>query len=426
MPSLLNPGDSSPVGLVNGAPPPITPAPEGTPQNLQQTTTPPPPTAAPPAPAPAQAPATTPYEAKTYDVTPKMTVAGQIKDIIASDSPLMQQAQTAAKQTMNQRGLINSSQAISAGQDSVYKAALPIAAADAATYAKAASENTAAGNKALEFNAGAENASQIAKLQADTTLSAQDMQDKTSVLVADTQAKLQTYLGQLSSNTTLTAQQMASEAQKAISSANNVSQQLIARIQADNSLSIAEKNNQSAQIIASMNNENARVVQGMVNAAALDNIKANGEVNMAVQQLTEKNKNLLQTSSSAAQVYTQMLTTMSNIQTNKDLSESQKQTALNNQVTQLNDFLATLSQISGVPGLQSLLDFGGGTPAPGGGGSSVVNSFANGVANGGLDNNGYGYGANSGYGGTPAIAYTDPSGNRYDANGNYVDTVNLS
>jgi hypothetical protein len=143
----------------------------------------------------------------------------------------------------------------------------------------------------LEFNAGAENAAQIAKLQSDTTLSAQDMQDKTSVLVADTQAKLQAYLGQLSSNTQLTTQQMATEAQKAIASANNVSSQLIARIQADNSLSIAEKNNQSQQVIAQMNNENARTVQDMTNKAALANIAANGEVNTKIQQMTNDNKN---------------------------------------------------------------------------------------------------------------------------------------
>lgn len=379
--SLLNPPDTTSTA---------TPAPTGTPQGLSTSAPPPAPIDTPPAPAPATAPATAPYTAKTYDVTPQMTVAGQIKDIIASGSPLMQQAETAAKNTMNQRGLINSSQAIGAAQDSVYRAATPIAAADAATYAKAASENTAAGNKALEFNAGAENTSQIAKLQSDTTLTAQDMQDKTSALVTDTNAKLQTYLGQLQSNTTLTTQQMASEAQKAISSANNVSSQLIARIQADNSLSISEKNNQSSQIVAQMNNENARTVQQMTNNAALENIRANGEINTQIEKLSEANKNLLQTSSSASQVYSQMLVTMSNIQTNKDLSADQKQVALNNQVTQLNDYLGTLSQISGVPGLSSLLDFGS---APGSASSSVSNS---------------------------GVAYTDPGGNQYGSNGQYL------
>ncbi len=412
---MSSPG--SPVGLINGAPPPVIPS---APQNLPTLMNPPAPTAAPPTPAPVQAPATSPYEAKTYDVTPQMTVAGQIKDIIASGSPLMQQAETAAKETMNQRGLINSSQAISAGQDSVYRAATPIAAADASIYAKAASENAAAGNKALEFNAGAANASQIAKLQADTTLTSQDMQNKTSVLVADTQAKLQTYLGQLQSNTTLSAQQMASEAQKAIASANNVSSQQIARIQADSSLSVAEKNTQSAQIIAQMNNENSRVVQGMVNAAALENIKANGVVNMEIERMTEANKTLLQTSASASQVYTQMLTSMSNIMTNKDLSEDQKQTALNNNVQQLNDFLATLSKISGIPGMESLLTFG---PATGATGPAPDGSLSlSSPAPAAPDYSGQqSYGAGGFFNG--GVAYTDSGGNQYDQNGNYLGTI---
>jgi hypothetical protein len=89
---MSSPG--TPASLINGAPPPVTDA-AGTPQNLQTTVAPPAPTPAPPAPAPAQAPATAPYEAEKYDVTPQMTVAGQIKDIIASGSPLMQQAETA-------------------------------------------------------------------------------------------------------------------------------------------------------------------------------------------------------------------------------------------------------------------------------------------------------------------------------------------
>lgn len=329
-------------------------------------------------------PATAPYDAKTYDVSPNMTVAGQIKDIIASGSPLMQQAEANARGEMNRRGLINSTQAITAGQDAVYAAATPIATADAQAYQKAASENTAATNTARQFNSGAVNAAGIAGLQANTTLTAQDMQNKASKAIADLQANttltaqdmqdkssqiiagmnsdLQRYLGQLSSNTSLTTQQMATEAQKAVAAANNASAQLIARIQSDTSLSIQDKQDMSSQIIAQMNNENARVVQDMVNKAALENIQANGVVNERIQQLTNDNKTLLQTSASASQIYTQMLTAMSNIQTNTDLSEGQKTTALNNQVQELNDALATLSKISNIPGMESLLNFQSSVP----------------------------------------------------------------
>jgi hypothetical protein len=99
-----------------------------------------------------------------WNVDAPQTVQGQISGIIAQNSPLMQQAQTTALDQMNQRGLLNSSMAIGAGHQAVYNAALPIATADAATYAKSAGfnadasntigvSNTAAANQALEANA---------------------------------------------------------------------------------------------------------------------------------------------------------------------------------------------------------------------------------------------------------------------------------
>ncbi len=46
---------------------------------------------------------TTTYNPNAYQVTPEQTVAGQIKNIIASGSPLMEQAEANAKNLMNQR-----------------------------------------------------------------------------------------------------------------------------------------------------------------------------------------------------------------------------------------------------------------------------------------------------------------------------------
>lgn len=379
--------------LLNSTPATVTPAPDGTPQNLQTTAAPPPTSPEPPAAPQLQAPATAPYTANPYDVKPEQTVAGQIKDIIASGSPLMQQAETNAKNMMNQRGLINSSTAISAGQDAVYKSALPIATADAARYATASDKTADAKNAASQFNAAAENTAAIAHLQSDTTLTAQEMQDKTSVILQDTQTKLQTYLAQLSSNTTLTAQQMATEAQKAVSAANNVSAQAIARIQADTSLSVEDKQSATQKIIADMNNTNARAVQQMANDGALANIKANGVVNAEVEKITAANKTLLQTSAGASQVYSQMLQTMSTITTNNNLTQDQKTQALNNAVQQLNSAMSVLSTISGIPGLESDLSFSasntpGGAPAAGGNTTNQGAPYGNAYYNN-PDSNGY-------------------------------------
>lgn len=69
------------------------------------------------------------------------TVQGQIKGLINEKSPFIQQAETGAKQEANARGLINSSMAVTAGQDAAYRAALPIANADAQTYKSAGDIN---------------------------------------------------------------------------------------------------------------------------------------------------------------------------------------------------------------------------------------------------------------------------------------------
>lgn len=99
-----------------------------------------------------------------WEVTPNQTVAGQVKDIIAENSPLMQQAQTRALQQANSRGLLNSSLAVGAGQSALYDAATPMATQDAAMHGKAADSNTTAqnavnaNNSQLETNVSLNNA----------------------------------------------------------------------------------------------------------------------------------------------------------------------------------------------------------------------------------------------------------------------------
>jgi len=82
-----------------------------------------------------------------WTVDPKtQTVAGQLNSVIASDSPIMQQARARAVQTMNSRGLSNSSMAVGAADSAVYDQALKIATPDAATFADAAKTNAGVKN----------------------------------------------------------------------------------------------------------------------------------------------------------------------------------------------------------------------------------------------------------------------------------------
>lgn len=103
-----------------------------------------------------------------WNVDNNQTVRGQLSNILSSDSPIIQQARTRAAQAANDRGLSNSSLALTAGESAAYDAATPIATADAAAYGKAAGynadeqnqfavQNVGAQNNALQFGANATN-----------------------------------------------------------------------------------------------------------------------------------------------------------------------------------------------------------------------------------------------------------------------------
>ena len=390
-PDTPPPPQSNPVGLINAAPGSSTTTPGTTPPGNTGSGSPV--TGYSPSQATSQNASAATYNPNAFQVAPNQTVASQLNNIIASGSPLMQQAETSAKNQMNQRGLINSSQAITAGQNAVISAATPIATADANTYAQAATNTTNAQNTALasgaqaqnaanlqnsqlgtqtnQFNAGQTNAALSTEAQASNTqaitaqqiagsTNIQDIQSATQTAIQQSQVGLQTFLGEMQSSTTLTAQQISVQGQEVLANMNNASSQYIAAIQANTSLSIEQQQTLSAQVIASMNNTSAYQVQQLVNQGNLANIQANGQVNTQITNLTDQNKTLLQTSSGAAQLYNQALSNLSNIITNPNLSDDEKTTGLNDGVAQLQDGLNVMAQIAGIPGLGSTLSFNGG------------------------------------------------------------------
>lgn len=94
------------------------------------------------------------YTPERGAVAPEETVAEQLRKVLATDSPLITGARSRAAQESNRRGLINTSMGVQAGEEAALSAALPVASADAATYATRALTNQAAGNQALQFTAG--------------------------------------------------------------------------------------------------------------------------------------------------------------------------------------------------------------------------------------------------------------------------------
>ncbi len=160
--AATNPGTGTGTGLMNTTASPnpnptATPAVPYTPINQ---------------PAPVPQPTTVPAD---------KTVAGGVQSLIASDSPLMQQAQARAAAKMNERGLLNSSQAITAGQSAVLDAATPIAAADAQQATTLAVTDKQAATQKY-----------TADLASNTQLQTQAVDDafKTAYQTADTSAKL--------------------------------------------------------------------------------------------------------------------------------------------------------------------------------------------------------------------------------------------
>ena len=178
------------------------------------------------------------YEPKGFAVTSDQTVAGQLEKIVASDSPLLQQARTRAHQEMNARGLINSSLTVGAAQDAVVKNALPIAQQDAKTYETANTNTTNAQNAALNFGA-----------QADNTASLQNAQQGTNVNLANADAANKA--GQLAA---------ADANQRTTTVLNNQNQQ-----------ALAQMDNQTRSALATMDGQYRQLLQSNQNAANMYN-----------------------------------------------------------------------------------------------------------------------------------------------------------
>lgn len=119
------------------------------------------------------------------------TVNGQMQSLMSQNSGLLQQAKSDAMRTANERGMLNSSMAASAGTDAMLRSALQVATPDATQYAHAADYNAAAENQAVMYNADQRNqtdrlqAQMRAEAEAQTQTQAQqkylaEMQDATS------------------------------------------------------------------------------------------------------------------------------------------------------------------------------------------------------------------------------------------------------
>ena len=196
-------------------------------------------------------PAPTDTTGTSYGVDPAtMTVQGQLKGLMDSGNPLMQQAQTQARDAAAARGLSNSTMAVTAGQDAMYRAATPIATSDAAVYGKSASENsankTSLANSLTQANAsiygtdkGAEASKYSADLSSNTQQNIAKLQQDTSLTLNANNINSQEKISALDNQTKLLLTDKSISSQEKISALDNSTKILLS----NNSISSQEKMN---------------------------------------------------------------------------------------------------------------------------------------------------------------------------------------
>ena len=241
------------------------------------------------------------------------TVAGQVAGIINQNSPLMQQARAGAMSAANDRGLINSSLAVGAGQNAVLNAATPIATSDANVYGNAANINTNTANSLAASNAAALNAAR----------------QQEQALAQDT-AK-----SQLSANTQLSLGQLDAMTKSSIASGSNATQLATATLNSETQKSIANLNAQTDTYKANL-------------SAGTQTQVANIEANY---------KTLMQSSVLASQAMQDYTKNIYAIENNTNMDAATKQAAYDTEASNLKATMGVLGPINNL-NLSSLLNFG--------------------------------------------------------------------
>lgn len=266
------------------------------------------------------------YTPTDVQVTPESTVAGQLSSITANGSPLMTQAATQAKKDAAKRGLLSSSIAVGAGQEAIYKTALPVAQQDATTNANAATTNATQKTAASSFLAGAQNST--SQFNASQTNSMQQ-----TLIQADLQTKLQ----QIQSSTTMTVAEKQLAAQAAQADADRAAAALNTDKTLASQQTIADRDNATKIQLQNIDAETKKTL------ASLDEA-----TKVKLQNLDAADKQLLQTNISAANAYAQLAQALASISTSTTMDAAAKQQATDNQ---LNTFRANLQAIGQVSGL---------------------------------------------------------------------------
>jgi len=285
--------------------------------------------------------------ASQWNIDGSQTVAGQLKDLLNPNNPLMQQARTGALEQMNNRGLSNSSMALTAGDAAAYQAAMPIAQADAATYAKATSYNADQKNQfALQGN-NLSSSQWIAQLQANTSKYNTDASAATSKYNTDASAATSKYSTDVGASTSKYNADASAATSKYSTDVGASTSKYNADVGASTSKYTADLSSNTQQAIAAKNVESQQIMKQWDNATQLEGTR--------IQQAYQQQIN---TNSQASTAFNNAMQFINQINLTSTMKPEVKTQAIAEIYRNLQSQLNTLSAVTGLD-VKSQLNFAG-------------------------------------------------------------------
>lgn len=187
------------------------------------------------------------YTPRSYAVPTKGLVQTQVNEITKSGSPLMQQAERIGLEKAAQRGMVNSSIGVTAAQDSVISAALPIAQQDASAYNTAETNTVNQQNAALQFGAGAQNSASQLNAQLESSMNQANATAFNTALSAEAQAKNTRALALIDTNTKMQLAEMDVQSRALLQSSTAASQAYVQAITNISNISASNTMDQGAK-----------------------------------------------------------------------------------------------------------------------------------------------------------------------------------
>lgn len=153
---------------------------------------------------------------QAWQVTDDQTVEGRINKIIGAGSPLFDRARARATEDATRRGLSNTSMAVTAGEAALYDAAMPIAQADASTFARAAGYNSDQSNQWAVRNVENENQFKLQDKSLGGQMQLQSQQAQSQKDLALIQRDTQVQLSQLDATNKAAADAVVQQNQRVL------------------------------------------------------------------------------------------------------------------------------------------------------------------------------------------------------------------